>query len=90
MASCSPTDLNIIIWDVSREEGVPLKRVGGGGICFTRWSSDGSRLFAASYRNVFRYIYNKSFVNLNDLFLNSSSGILKISGCMIKKINILF
>jgi len=54
LASCSPTDLNIIIWDVSKEDGVPLKRVGGGGICFTRWSLCGSRLFAASCRNVFR------------------------------------
>ncbi|KAM0726937.1 Aladin [Formica fusca] len=54
LASCSPTDLNIIIWDVSKEDGVPLKRVGGGGICFIHWSSCGSRLLSASCRNVFR------------------------------------
>ncbi|KAL6264037.1 hypothetical protein P5V15_004118 [Pogonomyrmex californicus] len=54
LASCSPTDLNIIIWDVSKEDGVPLKRVGGGGVCFIRWSSCGLRLFSASCRNIFR------------------------------------
>lgn len=54
LASCSPTDSNIIIWDVSKEEGVPLKRVGGRGVCFTRWSLCGSWLFSASCRNVFR------------------------------------
>ncbi|XP_011144902.2 aladin [Harpegnathos saltator] len=54
LASCSPTDLNIIIWDICKEEGVPLRRVGGGGICFTCWSSCGSRLFSASCGNVFR------------------------------------
>ncbi|XP_014478045.1 PREDICTED: aladin [Dinoponera quadriceps] len=54
LASCSPTDLSIMIWDVSKEEGVPLRRVGGGGICFTRWSPCGSQLFSASCGNVFR------------------------------------
>lgn len=54
LASCSPTDLNIIIWNVSKEEGVPLKRVGGGGICFICWSPCGLRLFSASCRNIFR------------------------------------
>ncbi|KAG7200742.1 hypothetical protein KM043_001291 [Ampulex compressa] len=54
LVSCSPADLNMIIWDISNKEGVPLKRVGGGGLCFTRWSSCGSRLFAATCRNIFR------------------------------------
>ncbi|XP_033332839.1 aladin [Megalopta genalis] len=54
LVSCSPADTNMIIWDISKKEGVPLKRVGGGGICFTRWSSSGSQLFAASCRNIFR------------------------------------
>lgn len=44
----------MIIWDTSLKEGVPLKRVGGGGVCFTRWSLCGSRLFSASCRGIFR------------------------------------
>ncbi|KAK2588699.1 hypothetical protein KPH14_001592 [Odynerus spinipes] len=54
LVSCSPSDSNMIIWDVSKEEGVPLKRVGGGGLCFAHWSSCGSRLFTATCRNIFR------------------------------------
>ncbi|XP_012058212.1 PREDICTED: aladin-like [Atta cephalotes] len=54
LASCSPTDLNIIIWNVSKEEGIPLKRIGGGGICFSCWSTCGLRLFSASCRKIFR------------------------------------
>ncbi|XP_077276161.1 aladin [Temnothorax americanus] len=54
LASCSPMDSNIMIWNVSKEEGVPLKRVGGGGVCFTCWSPCGLRLFSASCRNIFR------------------------------------
>ncbi|XP_031834009.1 aladin [Nomia melanderi] len=54
LVSCSPADTNMIIWDTSKKEGVPLRRVGGGGLCFTRWSSSGSQLFSASCRNIFR------------------------------------
>ncbi|XP_017883332.1 aladin-like [Ceratina calcarata] len=54
LVSCSSADTHIIIWDTSKREGVPLRRVGGGGLCFTRWSSCGSRLFSASCRNIFR------------------------------------
>lgn len=54
LVSSSLTDSNMIIWDVSRESGIPLKRVGSGGLCFTRWSSCGSRLFSASCSKVFR------------------------------------
>lgn len=56
LVSCSPADTNMIIWDTSKKEGVPLRRVGGGGLCFTRWSSSGSQLFSASCRNIFRYV----------------------------------
>lgn len=59
LVSCSPTDTSMIIWDTSKKEGVPLKRVGGGGLCFALWSSCGSRLFSATCRNIFRY--NKAF-----------------------------
>lgn len=55
LVSCSPADTNMIIWDTSKEEGIPLKRVSGGGLCFARWSSCGSQLFVATCRNVFRY-----------------------------------
>ncbi|XP_014235763.1 aladin [Trichogramma pretiosum] len=54
LVSCSLTDMNMIIWDVSMESGVPLRRVGGGGLCFTRWSSCGSRLLATTCRKIFR------------------------------------
>ncbi|KAL2746997.1 aladin isoform X1 [Vespula maculifrons] len=54
LVSCSPNDSNMIVWDVSKEEGVPLKRVGGGGLCFVHWSFCGSRLFSATCRNIFR------------------------------------
>ncbi|XP_076293843.1 aladin isoform X2 [Lasioglossum baleicum] len=54
LVSCSPADTNMIIWDTSKKQGIPLKRVGGGGLCFTRWSSSGSQLFTASCRNIFR------------------------------------
>ena len=55
LVSCSPLDANMMIWDTCKKEGVPLRRVGGGGLSFTRWSSCGSQLFAATCRNVFRY-----------------------------------
>ncbi|XP_076762070.1 aladin [Xylocopa sonorina] len=54
LVSCSPADTRMIIWDTSRKEGVPLRRVGGGGICFTRWSPCGSQLFSATCKNIFR------------------------------------
>ncbi|XP_043268642.1 aladin [Venturia canescens] len=54
LVSCSPSDLNMIVWDVAKEIGVPLKRVGGGGLCFARWSPCGMKLLAATCRTVFR------------------------------------
>ncbi|XP_014203352.1 aladin [Copidosoma floridanum] len=54
LVSCCLTDMNMIIWDVAKESGVPLKRVGGGGLCFARWSSCGSRLLATTCRKIFR------------------------------------
>ncbi|KZC12167.1 PREDICTED: aladin-like [Dufourea novaeangliae] len=54
LVSCSPADTNMIIWDTSKREGVPLKRVGGAGLSFTHWSPCGSQLFAATCRNIFR------------------------------------
>ncbi|XP_066581677.1 aladin-like [Prorops nasuta] len=54
LVSCSPMDLNMIVWNVASQEGIPLKRVGGGGLSFIRFSLCGARLFAATCRNVFR------------------------------------
>lgn len=54
LISCSPNDSSMIVWDVASEIGVPLKRVGGGGICLSRWSPSGDKLFAATCRTVFR------------------------------------
>ncbi|XP_076625897.1 aladin [Colletes latitarsis] len=63
LVSCSPADTNMIIWDTSKREGVPLRRVGGGGLCFTRWSSCGFQLFAATCRNMFR-VWNTEVATL--------------------------
>ncbi|XP_053984736.1 aladin-like [Hylaeus volcanicus] len=63
LVSCSPADTNMIIWDTSKREGVPLRRVGGGGLCFTRWSSCGTQLFAATCRNIFR-VWNTGVATL--------------------------
>ena len=63
LVSCSPADANMIIWDTCKKEGVPLRRVGGGGLSFTRWSSCGSQLFAATCRNVFR-VWNTGVATL--------------------------
>ncbi|KAI4491768.1 PREDICTED: aladin [Polistes canadensis] len=54
LVSISPNDHNMIVWDVSKEEGVPIKRVAGGGLCLVRWSLCGSRLFSATCKNIFR------------------------------------
>ncbi|XP_011505246.1 PREDICTED: aladin [Ceratosolen solmsi marchali] len=54
LVSCSLTDMNMIIWDVAKESGIPLRRLGGGGLCFTHWSPCGSRLLATTCRKIFR------------------------------------
>ncbi|XP_034952368.1 aladin [Chelonus insularis] len=54
LVSCSPNDLNIIVWDVEKETGVSLRRLGGGGQCILRWSPCGAKLLAATCRTVFR------------------------------------
>ncbi|XP_012250773.2 aladin-like [Athalia rosae] len=59
LVSCSPADNSMYIWDTAKESAVPLKHVGGGGLCFARWSLCGSRLLTASTSSVFR-IWNTS------------------------------
>lgn len=74
LVSCSPTDTRMLIWDTSKKESVPLRRVGGDGLCFACWSPCGSRLFSATCRNIFRYttllFYLLSFyMNFNILII---------------------
>lgn len=44
----------MLVWDVSMETAVPLRRVAGGGIVFARWSLDASKVFAATSSIIFR------------------------------------
>lgn len=54
LISCSGADTSMLIWDVSMETAVPLRRVAGGGIIFARWSFDASKVFAATSSIIFR------------------------------------
>lgn len=53
----------IIVWDVAKEEGIPLKCVGGGGITFIRWSPDSSKLFAATSSSTFRVFETRTWTS---------------------------
>lgn len=46
----------MLVWDVSMETAVPLRRVAGGGIVFARWSFDAGKVFAATSSIIFRYV----------------------------------
>jgi aladin len=37
------------------ETGIPLRRVGGGGVSLLKWSPDGSKVFSATPSHLFRY-----------------------------------
>ncbi|XP_057686403.1 aladin isoform X2 [Corythoichthys intestinalis] len=54
LASASPMDTEMMVWDVAAESCVPLQRVGGGGVSFLSWSTDGSHLLASTPCAVFR------------------------------------
>ncbi|KAK2146711.1 hypothetical protein LSH36_586g00020 [Paralvinella palmiformis] len=54
LVTASPTDTAILVWDVAMETCVPLRRVGGGGVCFVKWSPDGSKLLSTCPSPVFR------------------------------------
>uniref|UniRef100_V5I152 Putative aladin n=2 Tax=Ixodes ricinus TaxID=34613 RepID=V5I152_IXORI len=54
LASASPADSSMLIWNVSTEECVPLCRLAGGGVCLLRWSPDGAHLLAAAPQSLFR------------------------------------
>ncbi|XP_077594204.1 aladin [Stigmatopora nigra] len=54
LASASPMDTAMMLWDVAAEICVPLQRVGGGGVTFLSWSTDGSHLLASTPSALFR------------------------------------
>lgn len=54
LASASPTDNSIMVWNVALDSSFPIRRFGDGGVTFLRWSPDGSKLFSASPSFVFR------------------------------------
>lgn len=54
LVSASAADISMIIWDVSKEIGVPLRRVGGGGVSSVHWSLDKVKLFSTTPSSVFR------------------------------------
>lgn len=54
LLSSSPVDTAIMAWDVAMETGIPLRRVGGGGVSLLKWSPDGSKVFSATPSHLFR------------------------------------
>ncbi|XP_061651564.1 aladin [Phyllopteryx taeniolatus] len=54
LVSASPMDTSMMVWDVAAESCVPLQRIGGGGVSFLSWSTDGSHLLASTPSALFR------------------------------------
>ncbi|TNN73145.1 Aladin [Liparis tanakae] len=54
LASASPMDTAMMVWDVASESCVPLQRVGGGGVTFLSWSPDSSHVLASTPSALFR------------------------------------
>lgn len=54
LVSGSACDNTMYVWDVALEKGVPLRRVGGGGISLVTWSPNSMKVFAATTNIVFR------------------------------------
>ncbi|CAK1550395.1 unnamed protein product [Leptosia nina] len=54
LISCCGADTSMLVWDVSMESAVPLRRVAGGGIVFARWALSSSKIFAATSSIIFR------------------------------------
>ncbi|CAD5125037.1 DgyrCDS13281 [Dimorphilus gyrociliatus] len=53
LASASPIDNSVMVWDVELGRREPLKRFGGG-VSLLRWSDDGSRLLSSYTSSLFR------------------------------------
>ena len=65
LVSCCGADTSMLIWDVSMETAIPLRRVAGGGIVFARWSLTASKIFAATSSIIFRfanYVYTQIII----------------------------
>lgn len=54
LVSASAADISMIIWDVAKETGVPLRRLGGGGVSTVHWSMNKIKLFSATPSSMFR------------------------------------
>ncbi|XP_050388473.1 aladin [Patella vulgata] len=54
LLSASPTDTAIMAWKVAMETGVTLRRAGGGGVSFLKFSPEGSKVLAATPMSMFR------------------------------------
>eukprot|EP01137_Pigoraptor_chileana_P012732 Opistho-2@65405 len=54
LASGSPNDSRVVIWDVTTQQRTVLRRGGDGGITCLAWSPCGTRVFAASDSGAFR------------------------------------
>ena len=54
LASCSPADTRLMVWNVETGQSDSVSRAGGGGVSLVRWSRDTTALLAASPGLVFR------------------------------------
>ncbi|XP_048343458.1 aladin [Sphaerodactylus townsendi] len=54
LLSASPIDTAMLVWDVATESCVQLQWFGGGGVTYLAWSTDGSKVLAATPSAVFR------------------------------------
>ncbi|XP_033104095.1 aladin-like [Anneissia japonica] len=61
LASASPSDTAMLIWDVAKGSCTVLRRFGGGGVSHLRWAPDGQRLFAATPSQMFRVWETKTW-----------------------------
>ncbi|XP_032519048.2 aladin-like [Danaus plexippus] len=62
LVSCCGSDTSMLVWDVSMESAIPLRRVAGGGIVFARWSLSATKIFAATSSIIFRVWDTQSWI----------------------------
>lgn len=55
LASGSPQDSSLYIWNVENREATLLQKIRGGGYTFLTWSPTGNRLLACTPGNVFKF-----------------------------------
>jgi len=61
LASASPEDSSVLIWDRVLGVSTPLKRLGGPGIHLIKWSPNGHYLFAATTSSLFLIFETKTW-----------------------------